>query len=121
VAGPDKNIYGILFRYDLDGDDFYVFEIRGDGFYSLAVDGAKHTEPEVIVDWTESSAINKGQQTNHLKVIAVGDSMEYYVNDQLLGTAQDSRLTAGTIGFFAGSIDEGGVQIAFDNLKITNP
>ena len=121
VAGPDNNIYGVLFRYDLGGDDFYVFAITGDGFYTLNIDGAKHTEPDVIVDWTESSAINKGQQTNHIKVVAVGNNIEYYVNDQLLGQAQDTRLTKGTVGFFAGSTEVSGVQVSFDNLKISNP
>lgn len=47
--------------------------------------------------------------------------MKYYVNEQLLGEVQDSRFTTGTIGFIAGSIDEGGVQIAFDNLRISKP
>jgi len=121
VAGPDNNMYGVLFRYGLDSDDFYIFAITGEGFYILAIDGAKHDELEIIVDWTESSAINKGQQTNHIKVVAIGGNIQYYVNDQLLGEAQDARLTTGTIGFFAGSTEEGGVQVSFDNLKISKP
>ena len=72
VAGPDNNIYGVIFHYGLNEKEFYVFEISGDGFYTLAMDGADHTEPEIIVDWTESLAINKGQQTNHIKIVAVG-------------------------------------------------
>lgn len=121
LAGPDNNMYGVLFRYGLDDDEFYVFAITGKGFYTLAIDGAQHTETEFIVDLTESSAINKGQQTNRLKVVAVGGNIEYYVNDQLLGEAQDDRLTSGTVGFFVGSIDEGGVSVSFDNLKISHP
>jgi hypothetical protein len=121
VEGPDNNMYGVLFRYGLDDNEFYVFAITGEGFYILAIDGAEHTEPDIIVDWTESAAINKGKQTNHIKVIAVDNNIEYYVNDQLLGSVQDARLTTGTVGFFAGSIEEGGVKIAFDNLKISRP
>jgi hypothetical protein len=121
VAGPDNNMYGVLFRYDLSGNEFYVFAITGDGYYILSIDGSDHTEPDIITDWTTSSAINKGQQTNHLKVIVSGNSIQYFVNDQLLGEAQDERLTTGTVGFFAGTTDEGGVQVAFDNLKISKP
>ncbi|MBC7876980.1 MAG: hypothetical protein H7Y59_07390 [Anaerolineales bacterium] len=121
VAGSKDSIYGILFRYGLDDDEFYVFAVSGDGFYILAIDGAEHTEPEIIVDWTESSAIKQDQQTNHLKVVAIGSNIQYYVNDQLLGEAQDFRLTKGTVGFFVGSIEEGGIQVAFDNLKISQP
>jgi hypothetical protein len=114
-------MYGVLFRYGLESDDFYVFSITADGFYMLAIDGAKHDEPDIVVDWTESSAINKGQLTNHIKVVAIGSTIQYYVNDQLLGEAQDSRLTSGTVGFFAGSTEEGNVKVAFDNLKISKP
>jgi len=121
VDGPNNNIYGILFRYGLEDDEFYVFAVNGDGFYTLVIDGAQHTEPDIIIDWTEASVINKGQQTNRLKIVAVGGDIEYYVNDQLLGTAQDDRLTTGTVGFFVGSIEEGGVRVSYDNLKISNP
>lgn len=121
LAGPNNNLYGIIFRYGLQAKDFYVFAISGDGYYIFAVDGAEHTEPDIIVDWTESSAIKQGQQTNRLKVAAVGNSIKYYVNDQLLGESQDDRFTTGTVGFFTGSVDEGGVHISFDNLKISEP
>jgi hypothetical protein len=121
VDGPNNNIYGILFRYGLEDDEFYVFAVNGDGFYTLVIDGAEHTEPDIITDWTEASIINKGQVTNRLKVAAIGGNIEYYVNDQLLGEAQDFRLMSGTVGFFVGSIEEGGVRVSFDNLKISKP
>ncbi len=121
VSGPDNNSYGVIFRHGLDEKEFYTFLISGDGFYVLTVDGAEREEPEILVDWTESSAINKGAQTNHIKVSAVGENMKYYVNDQLLGEIQDTRFGTGVVGFFAGSLDVGGVQISFDNLVISQP
>jgi hypothetical protein len=121
VSGPDNNAYGVIFRYGLESDEFYAFIISGDGYYAFSVDGANHTDPEFLVEWTESSAISKGMQTNRIKVAAVGSNMKYYVNDQLLGEVQDARFTTGTIGFFAGTVDEGNVQIAFDNLRISEP
>ncbi len=121
VGGPDNNAYGIILRYGLQSDDFYAFLISGDGHYAFTVDGANRTDPEFLTEWVESSAINKGAQTNRLKVVAVGSNMKYYVNDQLLGEVQDSRFATGTLGFFAGTIDEGDVQIAFDNLRVSEP
>jgi hypothetical protein len=121
VEGPDNNMFGVIFRYGLEDDEFYVFAVSGDGYYVLTIDGIEHTEPEILVDWTESSAVNKSPQTNRLKVVAVGGSIEYYVNDQLLGEIQNDRLTTGTVGFFAGSNEEGGVHVSFDNLKIYEP
>jgi hypothetical protein len=121
VSGPDNNTYGIIFRYGLDAKEFYAFLISGDGFYVFTVDGADRDEPELLVNWTESSAIKQGAQTNHIKVMAVGGNMKYYVNDQFLGEVQDSRFSTGIVGFFAGTLEEGGVQVSFDNLKISQP
>jgi hypothetical protein len=121
VSGPDNNIYGVIFRYGLDAKEFYTFLISGDGFYVFTVDGADREEPEILVNWTESSAINKGAQTNHIKIFAVGGNITYYVNDQLLGEVLDTRFTTGIVGFFAGTLEEGGVQVSFDNLKISQP
>lgn len=121
VEGPDNNAYGLILRYGLESDEFYAFMISGDGFYAFTVDGANHTDPEFLSEWGESSAINQGAQLNRLKVVAVGSSMKYYVNDQLLGEVQDSRFTTGTLGFFVGSVEEGEVRIAFDNFKISEP
>lgn len=121
VAGSNNNMYGAIFRYGLEDDEFYVFAINGEGSYTLTIDGVEHTEPEIIVDWTAASAIHQGQQTNSIKVVAIGGKIQYYINDQLLGEVQNERLTSGTIGFFAGSIDEGGIHVSFDNLKISKP
>ncbi len=121
VSGPDNNTYGLIFRYGLDANEFYTFSISGDGFYVLAIEGPDRDAPEIIVDWTESSAIKQGTQTNRLKVVAVGGNITYYVNDELLGETQNTRFSTGTVGFFAGALDEGNVQVSFDNLKISEP
>lgn len=121
MSGPDNNAYGVIMRYGLESDEFYAFLISGDGYYAFTVDGANHEEPIFLADWVESAVIKQGAQTNRLKVAAVGSNMKYYVNDQLLGEVQDSRFTTGTIGFFVGTIDEGNVQVAFDNFRISEP
>lgn len=95
---------------------FILFRSAATGFMSLPLIAPERTEPEMIVDWTQSTAIKQGAQTNHLKVIAVGSSIKYFVNDQLLGEVQDSRLPTGTIRF-SGALDEGGAHVSFDNLK----
>ena len=121
VSGPDNNIYGVLFRYDTNVNEFYVFAISGDGYYVLGINGPDRSDPELLVEWTPSPAINLGNATNHIKVEAIGSRIAFYVNDQYLGEVEDNRLTTGLVGFFVGTIDEGGIQIGYDNLKITAP
>jgi len=121
VEGVDDNGYGMVFRYTDGSDEYYVFAISGDGFYVFAFDGVKMDSPEILLDWTESSAINQGTQTNHLKVVAVGGKFQLYVNDQFLNEVQDARISSGTVGFFVLSSDAGGSHISFDNLKVSAP
>lgn len=122
LDGPDNNIYGVIFRYDPGLREFYTFAISGDGYYVLAVDGPDRSEPEMLIEWTSSSAINLGSNvTNRLKVEAFGSNISIYVNDVFLADYQDSRLSSGVVGFFVGSIDEGNVLIGFDNMKVSAP
>lgn len=121
VGGVDDNGYGMVFRYSDTTDEYYVFAISGDGYYVFAFDGLNMDTPEILLDWTDSTVINKGTQANHLKVVAVGQNFQLYVNDQYLTDVQDSRLGSGTVGFFVLASDAGSSHISFDNLKISKP
>jgi hypothetical protein len=51
-----------------------------------------------IQPWTNSDAINQGDW-NLLRVVAQGDSLEFYINDQLVNSFTDSNFTKGYVGF----------------------
>jgi hypothetical protein len=122
VDGADQSLYGLMLRmfgYDLD---FYLFGISGNGMYTLIYDRLDKDVPAVrIIDWKPSTAIKRGQATNHLKAVLVGNTIELYANDTLLETIQDERISAGSVGFVVSSSSEGGVHISFDNLVVTKP
>jgi hypothetical protein len=118
LNGPDSNGYGLILRST--GNQFYLFLVGGDGYYSFIHYGLE-SDPNFIVDWTESDAINQGNQTNHLRVVAVASHFEFYINDELVGEADDERLSSGDVGFFVLSSDQNGLDVAFDNLKVTAP
>ncbi len=116
--GDEKSSYGLLFRFQ-DRDNFYRFDISGDGFYLLSkfVNGDWVT----LVDWTESEFINKGSAGNILKVSAFGPNIVVYVNGQQLAAATDNTLTHGNFGFFAGTFSEPFTWVSYDNLKMWTP
>jgi hypothetical protein len=118
---PANSAYGAACRRT-DADNRYMFDISGDGSYTLN----KRTQGklETIVDWSSSNAIKTGAgETNRVHIICSGENLELYVNDQLLVSAQDASITGGTFALQAGrfKVDELPVAVAFDNLEVKYP
>ncbi len=117
-AGPNNNGYGILFRFQ-DRNNFYRFDVSGDGFFLLSKfhDG----EWVTLVPWTASSAINVGQASNRLVVEAVGNRIRVYANDSLLAEVEDDTFSHGNFGFFASTFSEPNLTISYDDIKLWTP
>ena len=117
VAGPDDNTYGVIFRYQ-DDRNFYRLDISGDGYY--AVSKRKDGVWTKVQDYVETPAVKQGHAANHLQVIAQGRQFTFNVNGETVKTFSDGDFPAGNIGVTAGTLfDNAGVQIAFDNLKVS--
>lgn len=119
-SGPVESSYGILFR-KLDGNQFYRFDITGNGLYIVERHDADGRWTRLVPDWTSTAAINQGLNVaNRLKVIAAGESLTFYVNEILLTQVIDSAYGGGEIALDAGSFGGGDLQVTFDNLVITS-
>ncbi|MCB0194948.1 MAG: PD40 domain-containing protein [Anaerolineae bacterium] len=116
--GDQKNSYGVLIRF-LDRNNFYRFDISGDGYFLLSkfVEGNWTT----LVDWTASEYINTDGSANILKIAAFGPDLTVWVNGQELASVEDDSLTHGNFGFFAGTFAEPYAWISFDNLRLWTP
>jgi hypothetical protein len=118
-AGPDNNTaYGVVCREQGNGDGYYL-RIAGDGYYSIfrAVDG----ESEPLVDWTTSTAIRKGQATNHIRAICDGSTLALSVNDQFLAEVEDSTFATGDIALTATTFEDVTTEVYFDDLVVRSP
>jgi hypothetical protein len=113
-GGPDGNGYGVILRR-LE-DNFYRFEISGDGYYQF--DKRQDGKWIDIIPWTRSITINTGEATNVIKVECNGDEFAFYVNGVELGICTDESFIAGEIGLEIGTLTEGGSRVSFDNLKV---
>lgn len=118
VSGPDDNQYGLFCRYQ-DNDNFYEFDISGDGFYAIYLQ--KDGEYQSLKKWTATSAIRQGEATNHLTAICDGDRLALWVNGEFVAEVFDDSLSEGEIALAIGSFDEPDVVIAFDNLRVSAP
>ncbi|MCL4870057.1 MAG: hypothetical protein KJ063_13920 [Anaerolineae bacterium] len=124
TAGPLDNGYGMMFRVNNDTDSFYLFEISGDGFVLVARCANACEDYQILIGdgWFTSDAVKQGvNNTNVLRVEAIGSSMTFFVNDQNVGTITDATLAKGDIGIFVETFSEGGVTVQFDNFKFTPP
>ncbi len=117
--GDATNSYGLLFRFE-DRNNFYRFDISGDGYFLLSklVDGKWQT----LVDWTEAPSLNTELGAdNILKVSAFGPNITVWANGQPLATVTDDSLTHGNFGFFASTFSEPYIWVSYDNLKMWVP
>ena len=115
--GPLDNNFGILVRYQDDTDEFYWFQISSDGYFS--VDMRQFGEWATLVEWQESDAIRQGAgATNHLAVEAIGNQFSFFVNDVYLTDITADSFLFGNIGLAAGTYDEPGAVIHFDNVMV---
>ncbi len=119
IAGPPESSYGVLFRM-ADGQQFYRFDITGNGLYIVERHNGDGTWTRLVQEWTPTSALNQGLNvTNRLRVLASGQSLAFYANDVLLTQVNDSTFTGGMIGLDAGTFGGSNLQVAFDNVMIT--
>jgi hypothetical protein len=123
LAGPLNNGYGLLFRVDEENDSFYALEVSGDGYVWIGYcEGLCRSEAIALVgrDWFRSPAVKAGlQETNHLKVIADGARMTFYVNGLEVGRAVDDRRAEGDVAVMVEALGQPGVRVVFDNFSFT--
>lgn len=120
LSGPEDNEIGIICRYN-DPGNFYSFLISSDGYYGiskrkdgifqvLSYDGMKY-----------SSLINQGTATNHIQADCTGNSLRLTVNGNILADVYDTSYTSGDVGLLAGSYDQPGIDVIFDNFMVKSP
>jgi hypothetical protein len=143
----DQNQFGVIFRYR-DEENFYVFLISGDGYYSLAK--VENGVKEAVSVWGFSDAIHQGAAANEIRVVARHNMFRFFVNSQpmplclkgdnltsMWDTSQgdgvcfeggeltyiyrDSAFKQGRIALAAGTIDGSEITVAFDDLLIIGP
>jgi hypothetical protein len=116
LGGNPVNACGLLFRFQ-DSANFYQFDVDGEGYFMAG----KYVDDEWIflLDWQESEALNRGPNaSNDLAVACQKNELSFYANGEFLATVVDDSFGQGTIGLFAETFGEGGVEVRFDDLYV---
>mgnify|MGYP000032389494 CR=1 FL=1 len=125
LAGPLDNAFGVLCRYTRTGDqnNFYFFLVSSDGYYSAGkVVKDEYTYLNPAGDFEPLAAVQTGPgAVNRLQAVCRGETLSLTVNGVAVGEFRDATLRHGDVGLIAGTFNEGGVQIAFDNVTVRQP
>jgi hypothetical protein len=118
VTSSGDGDYGIVCRLQ-DSDNFYGFEVSEDDYITIW----KYVNGEFIplIDWVHSSYIAENEGNLHITVGCVGDKLTLAVNGALLAEARDSDLSSGDVGIVAGTYENPGIVVGFDNFKVSAP
>lgn len=123
IDGTDTEMgAAVMCRVQDEANDFYVFEVTFDGYYTVAkyIDGS----PESLgIGYQQSPAINVEEDaTNHIRVDCVGDTLVLYVNGTRLTTLQDDSLTEGRVALATSTFqNKPFADVLFDNFLVTAP
>lgn len=121
VDGPLEAEQGLVYRRQKSGDDnaYYLYEISNNQHYSV-----KYQDGEGWVDlipWTVSPLLNESG-SNRLALIAQGNRMVFFINDQFVAEILDNRLSKGKQGLCVGLDEEGQKGTwEFDNFEMRVP
>jgi hypothetical protein len=120
-SGPLDSGFGLLLRADAKAGRFYVLEISGDGYVWIGrCESGCATLTTLVGDgWFAHEAVSQGLgASNRLRVVADGEQLRFFVNDQQVGVVVDRELTGGDVGLFVETLGDGNVAVAFDELRV---
>lgn len=120
VEGPENNSFGVICRYQ-DEENFYAAQISSDGFGGIfLMEDGTYTllglEKMIPVP-----AVLGGSGENTIRFECVGNTLTLFANGQPVDYREDDSFGNGDVGLIAGTFDEGGAVIDFDDFRVTRP
>ncbi len=104
-----------------DERNFYFFVVSSDGYYGIGKTQNGQASFLGMEQMARHEAIHADGQVNRLRADCIAELLIFYVNDTLVGSAMDSDFQRGDVGLLAGSFEEGGVEVLFDNFVVYKP
>ncbi|MEA5079090.1 MAG: hypothetical protein VB013_11030 [Anaerolineaceae bacterium] len=121
LSGPSNDVFGAVCRFS-DANHFYGFLISHDGYYGIF---KMENGSLILADQDQglkySDVILQGGTVNHITATCQGDKLSLAVNGQLLSIVQDDSYASGQIGLIAGTYENGGSELFFDHLQVSQP
>lgn len=111
--------YGLLVRASSDYE-FYRYAITCDGRTKLDkwFNGTASSPQHLMYGISIPAG---APSTSRISVLAIGETLHFYANDQFQFTVTDRSLTSGTIGVFAHASGDELMTVIYTDLVVTLP
>ena len=102
-----------------EGNRYYAFAVspRTQKWYMLK----SASNSMAVLDEGSAASILQDGTANKLRVDAAGSRLSFYINDELVGEAEDGDYSQGAVGFYVETLDSPRAHIHFDNLLVEKP
>ena len=120
IGGPDNNSFGVICRFQ-DEKNFYAAQISSDGYAGIF--RMKDGDYQLLGQekMIPVPAILGGSAANTIHFECIGRSLALAVNGAPVDAREDKSFDNGDVVLIAGTFEEAGVVIAFDDFKVTKP
>jgi serine/threonine protein kinase len=108
----------LIFRADGSNGKYYYFRICQDGTYALIRYDSFNSTGQLLQSDSSPAFTTGLNQSNVIAVVAIGDTIDLYVNHQkLLPSVNDSSYSQGQIGVAADS-PSNPTEVVFSNVRV---
>ena len=107
--------YGVFFRDSDEG--VYYFVVGLDEFYVAA----STDDEEINLVEPVSLDVLADREPYKLTIEAIGPSLSFFVDGDLVATVEDDTAETGALGFFLDVLEEGDAEMELDNFLIETP
>lgn len=117
-GGAGSGHGGLFFGETFIMENVSYFAISSDGEYAL-YNGVR-ANPQFVIPWTASPAIQTSGAKNRLKVVRQGDQITLYVNEQALTTVPYSNTSFAGLGMLGATWTDSATTLdaIFDNYRV---
>ena len=110
--------FGVLCHYQ-DNKHFTALEISSDGYFSIwVIDGKQRY---ALVDWQPSLIIPTDGSIVHLQAGCTNTKAVLGVNGEIVASVENQFPDQGGVGLIAGTWNQAGIIVAFDEFKVYKP
>lgn len=108
--------YGVIFRLDSDGRNFYLFGVTNQGRYGLFRFAENHYE--TLIPYTPSPFVGSAGLPSEIKLVNQGDVIAINVGGSWLDSVREPTLKEGRVALFV-EATEPNQTVLFDNLRVS--